>query len=188
MVQRNDYCVRRDCFLLNAILNALLTWWFLHLHNSKSSNLSSVLLALKLLIFPLHQCASNFTVIKNHPDSLLQYRFLSSTSTDGDSLGLGSDWQGAAAVSGLWTIPQRGMLSCFSSVQLFVTLWTIAHEVLLSMGFSRQGYYSRLPCPLQGIFPIQRLNPHLLSLLHWQSGSLLLTPAGKPWPYSASIL
>ena len=159
MVQRNGYCVKHDCFLLNASLNALLTWWFLHLHNSKSSNLSSVLLALKLLIFPLHQCASNFTMIKNHPDRLLQYRCLSSTSMDCDSLGLGSDQQGAAAVSGLWAIPQRGMLSCFSSVRLFVTLWTIAHEVLLSMGFSGQGYYSRLPCPPPGDLPNPETEP-----------------------------
>ena len=125
MVQRNGYCVKHDCFLLNASLNALLTWWFLHLHNSKSSNLSSVLLALKLLIFPLHQCASNFTMIKNHPDRLLQYRCLSS----------------------------------FSSVRLFVTLWTIAHEVLLSVGFSGQGYYSRLPCPPPGDLPNPETEP-----------------------------
>ena len=33
---------------------------------------------------------------------------------------------------------------------------------------------------LQGIFPTQGLNPHLLSLLHSQEGSLLLVPPGKP--------
>ena len=32
---------------------------------------------------------------------------------------------------------------------------------------------------LQGIFPIQGWNPHLLHLLHWQSGSLLLMPTGN---------
>ena len=36
------------------------------------------------------------------------------------------------------------MLSCFSHVRLFVTLWTIAHQAPLSMGFSRQ---SGLPWP-----------------------------------------
>ena len=35
----------------------------------------------------------------------------------------------------------------FSCVRLFVTLWTVAHQVLLSMGFSRQGYLSGLPFP-----------------------------------------
>ena len=33
---------------------------------------------------------------------------------------------------------------------------------------------------LQGIFPTQGLNPYLLCLLHWQAGSLPLTPFGKP--------
>ena len=34
-----------------------------------------------------------------------------------------------------------------SHVQLFATLLTIAHQALLSMGFSRQEYWSGLPCP-----------------------------------------
>ena len=33
---------------------------------------------------------------------------------------------------------------------------------------------------LQGIFPAQELNLCLLRLLHWQAGSLPLTPPGKP--------
>ena len=33
---------------------------------------------------------------------------------------------------------------------------------------------------LQGIFPTQRSNPHLLCLLHWQAGSLPLGSPGKP--------
>ena len=33
---------------------------------------------------------------------------------------------------------------------------------------------------LQGIFLIQRSNPYLLSLLHWQAGSLPLAPPEKP--------
>ena len=40
------------------------------------------------------------------------------------------------------------MLSHFSHVQLFATLWTIAHQVPLSMGFFRQEYWSGLPYPL----------------------------------------
>ena len=39
------------------------------------------------------------------------------------------------------------MLSCFNHVLLFVTLWTVAHQAPLSMGFSRQEYWSGLPCP-----------------------------------------
>ena len=33
----------------------------------------------------------------------------------------------------------------------------------------------------QGIFPIQRSNPHLLRLLPWQAGSLPLAPPGSPY-------
>ena len=39
------------------------------------------------------------------------------------------------------------MLSHFNRVLLFVTLWTIACQAPLSMGFSRQEYWSGLPCP-----------------------------------------
>jgi len=36
---------------------------------------------------------------------------------------------------------------------------------------------------LQGIFPTQGSNPHLLHLTHWQAGSLPLVLLGKPSPY-----
>ena len=42
------------------------------------------------------------------------------------------------------------MLSHFNRVLLFVTLWTIACQAPLSMGFSRQEYWSGLPCPPPG--------------------------------------
>ena len=37
------------------------------------------------------------------------------------------------------------MLCCFSHVRLFVTLWTVAGQAPLSMGFSK-GYGSGFPC------------------------------------------
>ena len=39
------------------------------------------------------------------------------------------------------------MLGCFSCIQPFATLWTIAHQPPLSMGFFRQEYWSGLPFP-----------------------------------------
>ena len=42
------------------------------------------------------------------------------------------------------------MLSCFSCVQLFSTLWTVACQAPLYMGFSRQEYWSGLPFPPPG--------------------------------------
>ena len=56
--------------------------------------------------------------------------------------------------------------SHFSSVQLFATLWTVACQAPLSMGFSRQEYWSRLPCPPPGDFPSQGSNPQLLHIFH----------------------
>ena len=41
------------------------------------------------------------------------------------------------------------MLSHFSCVQLFATLWTVAHQAPLSMGFSRQEHWSGFHAPLQ---------------------------------------
>ena len=50
-----------------------------------------------------------------------------------------------------------------SRVQLFVTWWTVAHQAPLSMGFSRQEYWSGLPCPPPGDLPnpgIKFSSPH----------------------------
>ena len=51
------------------------------------------------------------------------------------------------------------MLSCFSRIQLFVTLWTVAHQAPLFMGFSKQEYWSWLPCPSPGDFPYAGIEP-----------------------------
>ena len=76
--------------------------------------------------------------------------------------------------------------SHLNCVGLFATLWTIAHQTALSMGFSRQEYWKGLPCPPPGIFPTQELNRGLLCCRQ----SL---PAGLPrkpsrWPYSPPVL
>ena len=66
------------------------------------------------------------------------------------------------------------VLSHFSCVWLFSTLWTVAHQGSLSMGFSRQEHWSGLLCPLQGVFPTQGSNSGLMS--PELAGSLLLVP------------
>ena len=43
-----------------------------------------------------------------------------------------------------------GQAKSFQSCRLFAILWTIAHQPPLSMGFSRQEYWSGLPCPPPG--------------------------------------
>ena len=83
-------------------------------------------------------------------------------------------------------ITKEGYSECvcvcvLSHSQLLATVWTVAQP-----GYSVHGdspgkntgvVYGAL---LQGIFPTQGSNPRLLHLLHWQEGSLLLVPAGKP--------
>ena len=49
-----------------------------------------------------------------------------------------------------------------SRVRLFATLWTVAHQVPLSMGFSKQEYGSGLPFPPPGDLP--NLGIELMSL------------------------
>ena len=44
-------------------------------------------------------------------------------------------------------------------VQLFVTPWTVAHQPPLSIGFSRQEYWSGLACPPPGDLPDSGIEP-----------------------------
>ena len=77
------------------------------------------------------------------------------------------------------------VLNYFGHVQFLVTLWTVAHQVPLSMGFSRQGYWSRLPCPPPeglpnpGIKPMFLLSPALacglFTLLYLRSSLILIS-------------
>ena len=64
------------------------------------------------------------------------------------------------------------MLSCFSLVQLFVTPWTVAHKAPLSMGFSRQEYWSGLPFSSLSDLPDPGIEPVSPAL---QADSLLLS-------------
>ena len=72
------------------------------------------------------------------------------------------------------------VFSRFSGVWLFATLWTVAHQALLSMGFSQQEYwsgFSHLPpgtLPDPGNEPTSPLSPALAG------GSLPLSHPGKP--------
>ena len=69
------------------------------------------------------------------------------------------------------------MLSHFSHVQLFVTPWTVAWQAPLSMGFSHQESWSRLPFPAAGDLPdpsIETVSPTL------KADSLLLNHQGSP--------
>ena len=73
------------------------------------------------------------------------------------------------------------VLSRFSCVQLFVTPWTVARRAPLSMGFSRQEYWSGLPClPPRG--PSQTRDRTCVSrILLCKTGSSPPVPPEKPF-------
>ena len=65
-----------------------------------------------------------------------------------------------------------------SHVQLFATPWTVAHPVPLSMRFSRQEYWSRLPFPSPGDLP----DPGIEHTSPVSPGRFFTTePSGKPF-------
>ena len=72
------------------------------------------------------------------------------------------------------------MLSHFSCVHLFATLWTVAHQAPLSIGFSRQEHYSGLSYPLPGDLPNPGIESECLNRMYWQVSSLPLVLPGKP--------
>ena len=55
-----------------------------------------------------------------------------------------------------------------------------AHPAPLSIGFSKQEYWSGLPLPLPGDLPNPRIRPVFLESPALQLDSLLLVPPGKP--------
>ena len=55
------------------------------------------------------------------------------------------------------------MLNSFSHVQLSAILWTIACQALLSLGFSRQEYWSGFSFPSLGHLPNSGITPALPS-------------------------
>ena len=67
-----------------------------------------------------------------------------------------------------------------SRVQLFATLWTIARQAPLSVGFPRQNYWSRLPFPPIGDLPDPGVEPASLTPPALQADSLPAEPSGKP--------
>ena len=72
------------------------------------------------------------------------------------------------------------VLSHFSCVQLFATLWTVAYQAPLSMGISRQECWSGLPCPPPGDFPHPEMEPISPASPALQADSLPTEPPAKP--------
>ena len=69
------------------------------------------------------------------------------------------------------------VLGCFSRFRLFATPWTAVRQAALSLGFSRQEYWSVLPCPPPGGLPGSGIEPMSPSL----AGTFFTTePPRKP--------
>ena len=88
-----------------------------------------------------------------------------------------------------WISKYVCVLSCFSYVWLFATLWAVAHQALLSIKFSRQESWTELPFPSPGDFPDPGIKPMSLISPALQVGSLpgKVVPPGKKWNTLQSI-
>ena len=72
----------------------------------------------------------------------------------------------------------HAVLSCFSHVPLFATLWTIPRQDPLSMGFSWQECWSGLLCPPPGDLPDPGIKPTSLTSPALTGGFFTTMP---PW-------
>ena len=95
-------------------------------------------------------------------------------------------WSGRDCCCNVWEIlfvryrlssNLRAYVRACCHVWLFATPWTVACQALLCMGFSRQEYWSGLPCPPPGDVPNPEIIPMSPSL---QADSLPSDPPGKP--------
>ena len=75
------------------------------------------------------------------------------------------------------------MLSCFSHVQLCQALapWTVAFEALLSVGFSRQEYWTGLQWPPPGNLPDTGIEPMSLMSPAFASGFFTTATTGEAY-------
>ena len=92
---------------------------------------------------------------------------------------------GAQGASDLGTLMHTWRLSSFSRVQLFVIPWTAALQAPLSLGFSRQEYWSGLPCPPPGDLPNPGIKP--VSLVSLALAGRFFT-TGATWEVPLDVL
>ena len=71
---------------------------------------------------------------------------------------------------------ERKKVKSLSHVRLLVTLWTVAYQASLSVGFSRQEYWSGLPFPSPGDLPDPGIEPGSPTL---QADALTSEPPAK---------
>ena len=79
------------------------------------------------------------------------------------------------------------VLSCFSHVRLFMAPWTVARQVPLSMGCSKQEYWSGLSCPTPRDLPDPGVKSVSLMSPAFQADSLPLVPHEKSFIYHTYV-
>ena len=71
---------------------------------------------------------------------------------------------------------KKKKMKSLSRVQFFATPWTVTHQAPLSVGFSRQEYWSGLPFPSPGDLPDPGIEPWSPTL----QGDTLPSEPGTP--------
>ena len=111
-----------------------------------------------IVSIPVIGCPLFYLNLNSHPQSLFfsPKHFLNTFRVNEDETKfcqIGSYVTESIDINSLYLIVGACMLSCFNRVRLLVTLWTVAQQAPLSMGFSRQEYWSGLPHPTPGDLP-----------------------------------
>ena len=73
------------------------------------------------------------------------------------------------------------VLNCFSHIHLFVTLWVVACQAPLSMGFSKQDYWNGLLFPPPGDLPNPGTEPASLMSLALAGGFFTTSNIWEAW-------
>ena len=68
----------------------------------------------------------------------------------------------------------------FSHVRLLANPWTVSHQAPLSMGFTRQEYWSGLPFPTPEDLPDPGTGPESLASPAWADRFFTNAPPGNP--------
>ena len=76
-----------------------------------------------------------------------------------------------------FTVLPLVLVKSLSRVRLFATPWMVAYQAPLSMGFSKQEYWSGLPFPSPGDLPDPGIEPGSPS---FQADAVTSEPPGKP--------
>ena len=143
-----------------------------------SSDLCVMLLPLHRRSFLLLLCSNSYTSLKSQSKLPSLSLTLTLTSRQDELL-----WSYFALFNHIWHLYDILLFSRSVTTNSFATLWTVACQAPLSMGFSRQEYCSELPFPPPGDLPnpgIEPTSPALqansLPLSHWGSYSAYLSP------------